>query len=214
MTGLSPDHIFSRIHRRYDRCNRLLSCGRDQAWRKRGIDQLPDGMVLDLGAGTGVAMSLFRRGQKVVALDPAWPMLYLNPAPHRVVGKGESLPFADNSFDGVWSAFVFRNLESVGKALDEAARVLRPGGVMVVVDAGRPIGRLAGAVHRLGTAVVSPLVGVMAGAIWEYWYFHRSLDKLPHPEEMFRDGPLRVARLWRMGWFGGVYGVTLVKAAD
>ena len=115
MTGLSPDRIFSRIHRRYDRCNRLLSLGRDQAWRKRGIDQLPDGMILDLGAGTGVAMSLFRPSQRIVALDPAWTMLSVNPAPHRVVGRGESLPFADSSFDGIWSAFVFRNLESVGE---------------------------------------------------------------------------------------------------
>ena len=214
MTGLSPDRIFSRIHRRYDRCNRLLSFGRDQAWRKRGTDQLPDGMVLDLGAGTGVATSLFRPSQRIVALDPAWTMLSVNPAPHRVVGKGESLPFADDSFDGVWSAFVFRNLESVGKALDEAARVLRPGGVMVVVDAGRPIGRLARAVHRLGTAVVSPLVGIVAGAVREYWYFHRSMDKLAHPEEMFGNGPLRIDRLWRMGPLGGVYGVKLIKSAD
>jgi len=214
VTGLSPDRIFSRIHRRYDRCNRLLSFGRDQAWRKRGIDQLHDGRILDLGAGTGVAMSLFRRSQRIVALDPAWTMLSANPAPHRVVGKGESLPFADNSFDAIWSAFVFRNLESVEKTLAEAARVLRPGGVMVVVDAGRPLGRLSMSVHRLGTAMVTPLVGLMAGAVKEYWYFHRSLDKLPHPEEMFRAGPLRIARLWRMGWFGGVYGVTLIKSPD
>lgn len=214
MTGLSPDCIFSRIHRRYDRCNRLLSFGRDQAWRRRGIDQLHEGRILDLGAGTGVAMSLFRPSQRIVALDPAWTMLSVNPAPHRVVGRGENLPFADNSFDAIWSAFVFRNLGSVGKTLTEAARVLRPGGVMVVVDAGRPLGRLSRSVHRLGTAMVTPLVGLMAGAVREYWYFHRSLDKLPHPEEMFRGGPLRIARLWRMGWFGGVYGVTLIKSPE
>ena len=214
MTRLSPDRIFSRIHRRYDRCNRLLSLGRDQAWRKRGIDQLPNGRILDLGAGTGVAMSLFREGQRIVALDPAWTMLSVNPALHKVVGSGERLPFADDSFDGIWSAFVFRNLESVGETLAEAARVLRPGGVMVVVDAGRPLGRLSRTVHRMGTAVVTPLVGLMAGAVQEYWYFHRSLDKLPHPEEMFRGGPLQIARLWRMGWFGGVYGVTLTKSPE
>ena len=214
MTGLSPDQIFSRIHRRYDRLNRVLSFGRDQAWRKRGIDHLPDGVILDLGAGTGVAMSLFRPDQEVVALDPAWPMLSVNPAPRKVVGKGEQLPFADNTFDGIWSAFVIRNLESVPGTLDEAARVLRPGGVMVVVDAGRPLGRTARWIHRTGTAVVTPLVGLLAGAVREYWYFHRSLDKLPHPEEMFGDRPLQVRKLWRMGLWGGVYGVSLVKSGD
>lgn len=212
MTGLSPDRIFSRIHRRYDRCNRVLSFGQDQDWRKRGVDRLPGGRILDLGAGTGVAMSLFGKTRQVVALDPAWPMLSANPARHRVVGKGESLPFADDSFDGIWSAFVFRNLESVEKTLAEAARVLRPGGTMVVVDAGRPLGRASKAIHSMGTAVVTPLVGLLAGAVREYWYFHRSLDKLPHPEEMFSRGPLAIDRLWRMGFLGGVYGVVLIKS--
>ena len=214
MADLSPDHIFTRIHGRYDRLNRVLSLGQDQAWRKRGIDQLPDGMILDLGAGTGVAMSLFRAGQKVVAIDPVWPMLSVNPASRRVVGRGEHLPFADGAFDGIWSAFVFRNLDSVRRTLAESARVLRTGGVMAVVDAGRPIGRLGRILHRAGTAAFSPLVGVCAGAVREYRYFHRSLDKLPHPEEMFAEGPLRVANLWRMGILGGVYGVTLVKSGQ
>ena len=134
-------------------------------------------------------MPLFSGRQQVVALDPVWPMLSINPAPQRVVGKGERLPFADGTFDGIWSAFVFRNLQSVEETLVEAARVLRPGGVMVVVDAGRPLSRLAAPIHRTGTAMVTPLVGLLAGAVREYWYFHRSMDKLPHPEEMFRDGP-------------------------
>ena len=214
MARLTPDHVFSRIHRRYDRLNRVLSLGRDRAWRRRGIAHLPDGTILDLGAGTGAAMPLFRPGQEVVALDPVWPMLSVNPASRRVVGRGERLPFADRTFDGVWSAFVFRNLDSIRLTLAEAARVLRPGGVLVVVDAGRPIGPVSRALHRTGTAVLSPLVGLLGGAVREYWYFHRSLDRLPHPEEMFAGGPLRVAELWRMGIGGGVYGACLVRRGD
>ena len=214
MGSLSPDRIFTRIHRRYDRLNRLLSLGRDQAWRRRGISELPDGMILDLGAGTGVAMPLFGGNRTVVALDPVWPMLSVNPAAWRVVGRGENLPFGDGVFDGIWSAFVFRNLDSVRVALNEAARVLRPGGVLVVVDAGRPAGRFNRALHRMGTTVFSPVVGLLAGAVREYWYLHRSMDKLPHPEEMFSDGPLRIKNLWRMGIGGGVYGVALVKPED
>ena len=211
MTGLSPDRIFSRIHRRYDRLNRLLSLGQDQAWRRRGVDCLPDGLILDLGGGTGVAMPLFNSRQEVVALDPTWPMLAANPARLRVVGKGEALPLGGDTFDGIFSAFVFRNLRSVDETLSEASRVLRPGGAMVVVDAGRPTGPLARTVHRLGTALFAPLVGVLAGAVREYWYFHRSMDKLPHPEEMFARGPLKVERIWRMGILNGVYGAVLRK---
>ncbi len=212
MAAASPDQIFSRISGRYDRLNRILSLGQDRTWRKRGIAYLPDGLILDLGAGTGAAMPLFGEGRQVVALDPVWPMLAINPASQRVVGKGEYLPFEDNTFDGIWSAFVFRNLRSVEKTLAEAARVLRPGGVMVVVDAGRPVGRLAAAFHRLGTAIVTPLAGTLAGAVGEYWYLHRSLDKYPPPEEMFRDRPLSVEKLLRMGTWGFVYGVVLSKS--
>ena len=158
-----------------------------------------------------MAMALFNSRQEVVALDPAWAMLAANPAGLRVVGKGESLPFGGDTFDGIFSAFVFRNLGSVDETLSEACRVLRPGGAMVVVDAGRPTGSLARAVHRLGTAMFAPLVGVLAGAVREYWYFHRSMDKLPQPEEMFAGGPLQVERLWRMGMLHGVYGVVLRK---
>ena len=211
MAASSPDHIFSRISGQYDRLNRILSLGQDRAWRKRGIAYLPDGLILDMGAGTGAAMPLFGEARQVVAVDPVWPMLAINPAPLRVVGKGEHLPFADNTFDGIWSAFVFRNLRSVEKTLAEAARVLRPGGVMVVVDAGRPVGRLATALHRVGTAIVTPLVGILAGAVREYWYLHRSLDKLPPPEEMFQDRALGVEKLLKMGTWGFVYGVVLTK---
>jgi demethylmenaquinone methyltransferase/2-methoxy-6-polyprenyl-1,4-benzoquinol methylase len=172
---------------------------------------LPEGLILDLGGGTGVATPLFGPRRQVVALDPVWEMLAVNPGALRVVGKGESLPFAGDTFDGIFSAFVFRNLQSVEATLLEGARVLRPGGVMVVVDAGRPIGRLARPAHRLGTSVFSPLVGVLAGAVQEYWYFHRSMDKLPHPETLFAQGPLDVEVLWRMGFLGGVYGVVLRK---
>ena len=88
--------VFARIARRYDRVNRLLSFGRDDDWRRRAIEHLPPGTVLDLGAGTGAANPDLG-DRTVVALDPAPQMLALNPARRRIVGKGEALPFADGS---------------------------------------------------------------------------------------------------------------------
>jgi demethylmenaquinone methyltransferase/2-methoxy-6-polyprenyl-1,4-benzoquinol methylase len=198
--------VFSRIARRYDGMNRLLSLGRDDAWRRVAIHHLPPGRVLDLGAGTGAANGVFG-DREVVSLDPSFEMLNLNSGGRRVVGVGEGLPFGDNSFDGVFCAYVFRNLESIPLALDEIHRVLRPGGVAVVVDLARPSGRVTAAVHRAGTAVLLPALGLLVGAPREYWYLHRSLDSLPGPEVLFGRGPLVVDKLWRMGVFGFVYGV-------
>jgi demethylmenaquinone methyltransferase/2-methoxy-6-polyprenyl-1,4-benzoquinol methylase len=204
--------VFRGIARRYDRLNAILSLGRDQSWRARAVAHLPAGRVLDLGGGTGAANDLFA-GMDLVALDPAESMLDLNPSPKRVVAIGERLPFADASFDGVFSAYVFRNLVSIPRTLDEVARVLRPGGALAVVDLGRPDRAWLQPVHRVGTAVTLPLAGMTVGAREEYTYLHRSLDKLPPPEELFADAPLNLEVTWRMGPLGFVYGAVLRKAA-
>ena len=210
MTSHRPDAIFSTIADRYDLVNRVLALGRDRAWRESVIDRLPPGRLLDLGAGTGAAMPLLG-DRAVVALDPVRAMLALNPSPMRVVGMGESLPFADGSFDSVFSAFVFRNLDSVPATLAEIRRVLRPGGSLGIVDLGRPRRRWAAALHRAGSAVAVPLAGALVGAASEYRYLHRSLDKLAPPERLYADIPLRTDDLWRMGPLGFVYGVILTK---
>ena len=125
---MSNGDVFSDIAGRYDRLNRVLSLGRDQAWRRTAIDRLPLGRILDLGAGTGAANEVFG-DREVVALDPSSEMLALNDTSHRLVATGEALPLADESFDAVFSAYVFRNLDSVDATLGEIHRVLRPGGM-------------------------------------------------------------------------------------
>ncbi len=207
---MSQGTVFAGIAGKYDRINALLSLGRDGAWRRSVIDRLPAGRVLDLGAGTGAANTDFGN-RSVVALDPSPEMLALNGAPQRVVAVGERLPFGDGSFDAVFSAYVFRNLDSVGDTLAEVARVLRPGGRAGVVDLGRPRGGVMTRLHRLGTAAVLPTVGRLAGAPDEYRYLNETLDKLPPPEALYASGPLRVDDLWRMGPLGFVYGVLLSK---
>jgi len=210
---VSNRDIFARIARRYDLINKFLSLGRDQAWRREGVAHLPSGRVLDLGSGTGAAAAVFA-GRQVVALDPSAQMLGLNPIPWRVAAYGERLPFATGSFEGVFSAFVVRNLTSLPETLREVGRVLRPGGAAVFVDLGRPRGRLARGLHRLGTLLVLPLVGLLFGALREYWYLHKSLDKLPPPEMLYSDkgvSHLEVEKVWRMGPLGFVYGVVLRK---
>ncbi len=205
---MSNGSVFTDIAGKYDRINRILSFGRDQAWRQRVIDLLPEGRLLDLGGGTGAANPVFGN-RDVVALDPSPEMLSLNEVASRVVAVGEGLPFADGSFDAVFSAYVFRNLDSVEATVAEAARVLRPGGRLGVVGLGRPKNRVAATLHRTGSSVVLPVVGTLAGARNEYVYLNRSLDKLPPPEEMFASTPMRKVALWRMGPLGFVYGVVL-----
>lgn len=204
------DAIFGRIARRYDLLNKLLSAGRDQAWRRSAVAHLPMGRVLDLGSGTGAAASIFGT-REVIALDPVRQMLGLSSQRLRVAAVGEALPFTDASFDGVFSAYVLRNLTSVEDTLAEVRRVLRPGGVVAIVDLGRPRNIVARALHRVGTALTLPLAGLIARAPADYWYLHRSLDKLPPPESLLAGSELRLGPVWRMGLFGFVYGAALYR---
>jgi demethylmenaquinone methyltransferase / 2-methoxy-6-polyprenyl-1,4-benzoquinol methylase len=208
---MSNGEIFADIAGRYDRLNRILSLGRDQAWRRTAVDQLPAGRILDLGAGTGAANAILG-DRTVVALDPAPAMLALNDADCRVVGVGEALPFRDESFDAVLSAYVFRNLDSVEGTLAEIHRVLRSGGRAGIVDLSRPEGRFQRRLHRIGTSITLPIAGATIGARDEYTYLHRSLDKHPPPEELLSASSLRVAATWRMGPMGFVWGAVLEKS--
>jgi demethylmenaquinone methyltransferase/2-methoxy-6-polyprenyl-1,4-benzoquinol methylase len=202
--------VFSDIAGRYDRLNSILSLGRDQAWRRRALDRLPEGRILDLGAGTGAANAILG-SRRVVALDPSPPMLALNDTPHRVVGVAEALPFRDATFDAVLCAYVFRNLESVEATLGEIHRVLRVGGRAGIVDLARPEGDLARRLHRMGTSIVLPLAGAAIGARPEYTYLHHSLDQHPAPDELLALSPLRLVDTWRMGPMGFVWGAVLEK---
>lgn len=205
------NQIFAKIARRYDRINRILSLGQERKWRRRGVRMLNPGTVLDLGAGTG---DTDFEGRSVVGIDPVVEMLALSPVGANAVAVGEQLPFREASFDGVFSAYVFRNLTSVDLTMSEIRRVLQPGAAVVIIDLSRPTNALLRVLHRIGTALTLPLVGlVFAGAPKEYWYLHKTLDSLPPPEEMLVGHSLELEEVWRTGLFGFVYGARLRKPA-
>jgi demethylmenaquinone methyltransferase/2-methoxy-6-polyprenyl-1,4-benzoquinol methylase len=143
-----PDAVkgmFASLAQRYDLLNSLLSQGQDRRWRRRAAQLTraqPGDKVLDVCTGTGALAALLRRRVgatgEVVGVDLTEAMLELArarvPEVSFVVADACALPFPDQSFDATTMAFGLRNIRDRQGALDELARVLRPGGRVVILE--------------------------------------------------------------------------------
>lgn len=140
--------MFDGVARRYDLTNTVLSLGLDRHWRMRTRECLElqrAQRVLDLAAGTGVSTAeLERSGAFAVGCDFSLGMLRAGKASRGrgrvrfVAGDGMHLPFADGVFDAATIAFGLRNVADAPAALRELARVVRPGGRLVVCEFSHP----------------------------------------------------------------------------
>lgn len=140
--------MFDGVARRYDLTNTVLSAGLDRRWRTRTRQCLELGrgdLVLDLAAGTGVSSAEMQRsGATAIACDFSLGMLRAGRAVRSrrdvafVAGDGMHLPFADGAFDAACISFGLRNVAEPERALREMARVVRPGGRLVVCEFSRP----------------------------------------------------------------------------
>lgn len=150
-SGKTIRDMFAGVAPRYDFLNHLLSASLDVVWRRRAAAVLglpPGSGVLDLCCGTGdQATALRRRGARVAAADFCVPMLAIarhkfarteTPKPAALAADALSLPFPDRHFAGATVSFGLRNVADLDTALREIARVLRPGGKLVVLDATVP----------------------------------------------------------------------------
>jgi demethylmenaquinone methyltransferase/2-methoxy-6-polyprenyl-1,4-benzoquinol methylase len=139
--------MFTAIAPTYDRLNRIISLGLDQRWRRNAVGRLgweraPEGMYLDLCAGTldfgaRLAGRPGFRG-RIVGADFVRRMLSLgrskSPRLAPVVADALDLPFPDRTFDGAMVGWGARNLVDLDGGLREAARVLKPGARLVILE--------------------------------------------------------------------------------
>ena len=201
---------FSNIYKFYDLINSVLTLGFDKSWRSKASSHVTGTRVLDLGSGTGAAFQQLQNFD-VTAVDPDEKMLELNEFSNKVIGGAENLPFPDNSFDSIYCAFVWRNINEPKKGMDEVYRVLRPGGKFILLDMTRPKNKFLKAIHRIGTFKVTLLIGLLTFNLKEYRFLHNSLDKYPQPEEYFQTHPFENCIIERMGLFDFVYEAVFEK---
>lgn len=206
----------------YSRRARVLSLGQEPRWHAELVERLrpgPDAHVLDVCTGTGaVAERIVRRyGSRVTGIDQSMAMLSV--ARRRLAGAGvadqvrlvqgeaERLPFPDGAFDAVAVTYLLRYVDDPPAVLAELARVVRPGGVLALMEFGVPSWGPARAAWRLYTGALLPAAGLVVGGR-PWWragrFLHRSIPELYERHPLASQlialraagiGPLRVRRM-------------------
>jgi demethylmenaquinone methyltransferase / 2-methoxy-6-polyprenyl-1,4-benzoquinol methylase len=184
--------MFDRIAKHYDRMNRLLTASLDRGWRRAAIEAArlgPGALALDVACGTGDLAALARAtGARVLGVDFAPQMLRLararRAASYLARADAAALPLAGGTVDAVTCGFALRNFVAIPPFLAEAARVLRPGGRLVLLEVATPSGAVRRALHHLYFARVVPVVGALLADRAAYAYLPRSVVYLPPGHEL------------------------------
>ena len=201
--------LFATIADRYDLITVLLSYGQDRRWKSRLVRLAAPGpavRALDLATGTGdIAFAVGERCHRVVGLDVTRRMIELarikagrRRSPVFLVGDMVALPFASASFDLVTTGYGFRNVPDLGAAIDEIARVLKPGGQALSLDFDRPANAFVRALYLAYLAAVGSVLG---------WLLHRDPDTYRYIPASIRryPGAAGVARLMEQRGFVRVH---------
>ncbi len=193
--------MFGGIAPKYDLLNHLLSFNLDRRWRRRTVERVselvpaPSARILDLCCGTGdVVVELERlRHRPVLGADFCHPML-TSAAGKLIRGglkstlfeaDGLVLPLADSSLDAITIAFGFRNFVNYQRGLEEIGRVLKPGGIVAILEFSQPRNALFARAYDWFSAVLLPRIGGMiSGSQQAYSYLPESIRKFPSAEQL------------------------------
>ena len=167
--------LFSTIADRYDLITAVLSYGQDARWKKKLVelaDVRKGEHALDLACGTGdIAFAVAARGASTIGLDITHRMLQLARAKSTTVmfltGDMASLPLRSASFELVTTGYGLRNVPDLDSAIDEIARVLKPGGRLLSLDFNRPESPIVRAAYLSYLTIVGSVLG---------WILHRDPD--------------------------------------
>jgi demethylmenaquinone methyltransferase / 2-methoxy-6-polyprenyl-1,4-benzoquinol methylase len=215
--------MFDRIAGVYDVMNSAMTAGLHHQWRQRAVDRAevgPGSDALDVCCGTGdLAFELRRRigpDGRVVGSDFSEPMLELARRKSGELGlpvefgwaDALELPYGDGSFDAVTIGFGARNLADLPRGLSEMARVLRPGGRLVILEITRPQREPLASFYSIWFDRVVPMIGSVAGDADAYSYLPNSVRTFPEPEEL--AGLMDAAGFERIRWLllaGGIIAI-------
>ena len=194
--------MFNNISHRYDFLNHLLSLGIDKVWRKKAISvlkPLSPKKILDVATGTGdfAIQSIELNPDKIIGIDISEGMLdvgrrkitarNLGDKIELIRGDSENIPYSQNKFDAVTVAFGVRNFENLTRGLSEIKRVLRPGGMVVILEFSKPAAFPFKQLYHFYFRFVLPRIGSLVSSDKSaYTYLPKSVEAFPDGEDFLR----------------------------
>lgn len=193
--------LFNSIAYKYDSSNEWVSLKQHRRWRRKMANLLPEDThrILDVATGSGEALMTFHESGRLshgVGLDFAESMIRI--AERKIAAKGLShkvrflhgdalaLPFTDEKFDVVTMSFGMRNVTDAKKSLEEMYRVLKPGGIALILETSMPKNVILRLKYKL-FLLIAPFVSRLFTKKWKaYKYLARSIKKFPPPEKFAR----------------------------
>ncbi len=192
--------MFDNISGHYDRMNRVITFGMDIGWRKKVLKIVRDSKpqsILDIATGTGDMPILFKDSQakKITGIDISPGMLAI--AKQKIkeqklegiisfeLGDAESLPYQDDSYDAATVSYGIRNFQDLEKGLSEILRILKPNGILVILETSVPKSFPMKQGYWIHTKIILPIVGRLFSTDKRaYTYLGDSAHIFPYGEQL------------------------------
>ena len=191
-------NVFSEVAKNYDLMNDLMSFGSHRLWKQKFVEIInpkKDEMIIDVGSGTGdiarnILKTKFNGELHLLDLNPQMLNISkltieknINVYFHQ--GNAEDLKFKKNTFDKYTIAFCLRNITNIEKSIEEALRVLKPGGIYFCLEFSSPNSILSSQLYKKYRTRTLPWIGKLITRNKKaYKYLSESIDLFPNQEKL------------------------------
>ena len=190
--------VFTEVHKKYDFMNDLMSLGVHRMWKKNLIAWMKpsqDSIIIDVAAGTGDLAKIISKKNnnknKIYCVEPNRGMLDTGKRKLRLykniywrLASAEKLPFKENTFDFYTISYGIRNVTNINLCLQEAYRVLKPGGRFLCLEFSKIENNLLNSLYQNYSKIIPILGKIIVGSSQPYNYLVNSIDKFHSQNEL------------------------------
>ncbi len=183
--------VFSKVHEKYDLMNDIMSLGVHRIWKNKFLDWLnpqPNTKLIDVASGTGDIANLFNKKtentSKITCIEPNLEMFNQGKEKLKkfeninwINARAEKIPVNDNTYDYYTISYGLRNVSNINKSLQEAYRVLKPGGRLMCLEFSKIDNEILNSAYKQYSKTI-PLIGkIIIGSDKPYKYLIESIEK-------------------------------------